>query len=200
MGSISEWRVLGSEARIAAISAAKRGNVRRARLVWRRGMMTHSQTYQPKHRMRYAATLQQALPLHVRGTSYAQSLCRSAQRHQAHAHHQDARSAVDWGLAWLCAMRCFSSCWRLKTLGARQSWSTPSRCEAGSGNQGRARKRIWVDIKALRRRDFENGWQPKAATGEDAAAVVTLSPLHNDPFDQKLAARAGTEGVFISDC
>jgi PIN domain nuclease of toxin-antitoxin system len=69
---------------------------------------------------------------------------------------------------------------------------------------------IWeVAIKVRRRPNFEitagllrrflldNGFTELLVTGEHAAAVETLPPIHGDPFDRLLIAQAFSEAVVL---
>ena len=54
-----------------------------------------------------------------------------------------------------------------------------------------------VDPRLLRRGLLDNGYVELPVTGEHAAAVAQLPPLHRDPFDRLLLAQATTEGVTL---
>jgi PIN domain nuclease of toxin-antitoxin system len=54
-----------------------------------------------------------------------------------------------------------------------------------------------VDPHQLRRGLAENGYVEAPITGEHAAAVSRLPPVHRDPFDRLLVAQATVEGVTL---
>ena len=54
-----------------------------------------------------------------------------------------------------------------------------------------------VNAAVLRRGLLDNGYEELAISGEHAAAVATLPPLHKDPFDRMLVAQAMTEGIVL---
>jgi len=49
----------------------------------------------------------------------------------------------------------------------------------------------------LRRGLLENGYDELAISGAHAVAVLSLPPLHKDPFDRMLVAQATVEGVVL---
>ena len=44
---------------------------------------------------------------------------------------------------------------------------------------------------------MNNGYRELAITGEHAAAVANLPPLHKDPFDRMLVAQSIVEGIML---
>ena len=54
-----------------------------------------------------------------------------------------------------------------------------------------------VDPALLRRALIDNSYQELPVTGEHAVAVVTLPPLHRDPFDRLLVAQSIVEGILL---
>ncbi len=62
---------------------------------------------------------------------------------------------------------------------------------------GRGRADFRIDPGLLRRNLFDNGYSELAVTGAHAAALVSLPPLHKDPFDRMLVAQATVEGVTL---
>lgn len=60
---------------------------------------------------------------------------------------------------------------------------------------GRADFRL--DPSVLRRALVQNGYVEAPVTGEHAAAVSRLPPLHKDPFDRLLFAQATIEGLAL---
>lgn len=51
-----------------------------------------------------------------------------------------------------------------------------------------------VEPQRLRRGLLNNGWRELAVVGDHAAAILTLPPIHKDPFDRILLAQAHIEG------
>ncbi|MDB5476175.1 MAG: twitching motility protein PilT [Phenylobacterium sp.] len=54
-----------------------------------------------------------------------------------------------------------------------------------------------ADPHQLRRGLTDNGYVEAPITGEHAAAVSRLPPVHRDPFDRLLVAQATVEGVTL---
>ena len=54
-----------------------------------------------------------------------------------------------------------------------------------------------IDAALLRRNLLKNSYQELAITGEHAAAVANLPPLHKDPFDRMLVAQSIVEGITL---
>jgi PIN domain nuclease of toxin-antitoxin system len=54
-----------------------------------------------------------------------------------------------------------------------------------------------ADARILRRGLVDNGYVELPITGEHAAAVAGLPPLHADPFDRILVAQALVEGITL---
>lgn len=54
-----------------------------------------------------------------------------------------------------------------------------------------------VDPRMLRSGLLSNGWQELVVSGEHAAAVLDLPPIHKDPFDRLLLAQARVEGLTL---
>jgi PIN domain nuclease of toxin-antitoxin system len=54
-----------------------------------------------------------------------------------------------------------------------------------------------ADPHVLRRGLLDNGYLELPITGQHAAHVYTLPPLHKDPFDRLLLAQAITEGITL---
>ena len=61
----------------------------------------------------------------------------------------------------------------------------------------RGRADFRIDPVLLRRNLFDNGYSELAVTGAHAAALLSLPPLHKDPFDRMLVAQATVEGVTL---
>jgi PIN domain nuclease of toxin-antitoxin system len=49
----------------------------------------------------------------------------------------------------------------------------------------------------LRRGLLDNLYRELLITGEHAAAVASLPPLHRDPFDRMLVAQSLVEGIML---
>ncbi len=62
---------------------------------------------------------------------------------------------------------------------------------------GLGRKDFRVDPRLLRRGLLENGYFELAVTGEHAARVDILPPIHEDPFDRILVTQALIEGITL---
>ena len=60
-----------------------------------------------------------------------------------------------------------------------------------------ARDDFQIDPRLLRRSLFDNEYRELTITGEHAAAVANLPPLHRDPFDRMLVAQSIVEGVIL---
>jgi PIN domain nuclease of toxin-antitoxin system len=54
-----------------------------------------------------------------------------------------------------------------------------------------------ANAAVLRRGLLDNGYEELAISGEHAAVVATLPPLHKDPFDRMLVAQAMTAGIML---
>jgi PIN domain nuclease of toxin-antitoxin system len=54
-----------------------------------------------------------------------------------------------------------------------------------------------ADARLLRRGLLENGYEELPIDGRHALAVLSLPPLHKDPFDRMLVAQATVEGVAL---
>ena len=54
-----------------------------------------------------------------------------------------------------------------------------------------------ADPRVLRRGLLDNGYIELPITGQHAANVDSLPPLHKDPFDRLLLAQALTEGITL---
>lgn len=54
-----------------------------------------------------------------------------------------------------------------------------------------------VDAGILRRGLLENGYTELPITGEHAARINALPPLHKDPFDRMLVAQATVEAMTL---
>lgn len=67
--------------------------------------------------------------------------------------------------------------------------------------RGLGRDDFNVDPHVLRRGLLENGYEELPISGNHAAFVLSLPPIHKDPFDRMLAAQAQVEGItlFTSD-
>lgn len=62
---------------------------------------------------------------------------------------------------------------------------------------GLGRKDFRADPRLLRTGLLENGYFELAVTGEHAARVDILPPIHKDPFDRILVTQALTEGITL---
>ncbi len=62
---------------------------------------------------------------------------------------------------------------------------------------GRGRADFRIDAGRLRRSLFDNGYIEIPMTGAHAAALMSLPPLHKDPFDRMLVAQATIEGLIL---
>ena len=62
---------------------------------------------------------------------------------------------------------------------------------------GLGRDDFRVNAAVLRRGLLDNGYEELAISGEHAAAVATLPPLHKDTFDRMLVAQATIEGIML---
>ena len=54
-----------------------------------------------------------------------------------------------------------------------------------------------VDPRVLRRGLLDNGYLELPILSERAVAVMTLPPIHKDPFDRLLVAQAIVEGITL---
>lgn len=63
--------------------------------------------------------------------------------------------------------------------------------------RGLDRPDFTVNTRLLRRGLLDNGYQELPITGEHAAAVDGLPPLHKDPFDRMLIAQSISEGIAL---
>jgi PIN domain nuclease of toxin-antitoxin system len=54
-----------------------------------------------------------------------------------------------------------------------------------------------TDPHALRKALLANGYVELPITSEHAAGVVTLPPIHKDPFDRLMVAQAISEGITL---
>ena len=54
-----------------------------------------------------------------------------------------------------------------------------------------------IDPRRLRRGLLENGYQELPIEGPHILALLSLPPLHKDPFDRLLVAQATTEGITL---
>jgi PIN domain nuclease of toxin-antitoxin system len=54
-----------------------------------------------------------------------------------------------------------------------------------------------VDPRVFRRNLVDNGYVELPITTGDALAVLSLPPIHKDPFDRMLIAQAMVEGVTL---
>ena len=62
---------------------------------------------------------------------------------------------------------------------------------------GLRRPDFQVDPALFRRNLLNNGYQELPVTGEHAAAIAGLPPLHKDPFDRMLVAQSIVEGITL---
>jgi len=62
---------------------------------------------------------------------------------------------------------------------------------------GRGRDDFQVDPRLLRRELVDNLYRELPVTGEHAAAIASLPPLHRDPFDRMLVAQSMVEGIML---
>ncbi len=62
---------------------------------------------------------------------------------------------------------------------------------------GLGRADFTLDPRLLRRSLVDNGYEELDITGAHAASVVSLPPIHKDPFDRLLIAQAIEEGVTL---
>jgi len=63
--------------------------------------------------------------------------------------------------------------------------------------RGLGRADFTVNPRLLRRGLLDNGYLELPITGEHAAAVDGLPPLHKDPFDRMLIAQSIVEGITL---
>ena len=63
--------------------------------------------------------------------------------------------------------------------------------------RGRGRDDFQIDPRLLRRSLLDNEYRELTITGEHAAAIANLPPLHRDPFDRMLVAQSIVEGVIL---
>ncbi|WP_157216965.1 type II toxin-antitoxin system VapC family toxin [Flavisphingomonas formosensis] len=54
-----------------------------------------------------------------------------------------------------------------------------------------------VDPRQLRRALIDNGYEELPITGEHAASIDRLPPIHKDPFDRMLIAQALAEDLML---
>ena len=62
---------------------------------------------------------------------------------------------------------------------------------------GPGRDDFQADARLLRRALLDNNYIELPVTGEHAAAVLDLPPIHKDPFDRMLVAQARCEGLTL---
>jgi PIN domain nuclease of toxin-antitoxin system len=62
---------------------------------------------------------------------------------------------------------------------------------------GLGREDFKVDPRILRRALLDNGYLELPILSEHAVAVMTLPPIHRDPFDRLLVAQAIVEGITL---
>ncbi|HEY2482174.1 MAG TPA: type II toxin-antitoxin system VapC family toxin [Caulobacteraceae bacterium] len=62
---------------------------------------------------------------------------------------------------------------------------------------GLGRRDFDVEPHGLRRALLENGYEELPVTGEHAAFVTSLPPIHKDPFDRLLVAQAALAGLIL---
>lgn len=62
---------------------------------------------------------------------------------------------------------------------------------------GLGRPDFQVDPRLLRRGLLDNGYEELPVTGDHAAAIGNLPPLHADPFDRMLVAQSMVEGILL---
>ncbi|MDY7561238.1 type II toxin-antitoxin system VapC family toxin [Pseudomonas sp. 10B1] len=63
--------------------------------------------------------------------------------------------------------------------------------------QGLGRADFKVDARVLRRGLLDNGYSELPVGSEHAVAIVSLPPIHKDPFDRILVAQATVEGITL---
>ncbi|MBV9248127.1 MAG: type II toxin-antitoxin system VapC family toxin [Acetobacteraceae bacterium] len=59
------------------------------------------------------------------------------------------------------------------------------------------REDFQADPRLLRRGLLDNGYEELAITGQHAAAVHALPPIHKDPFDRILIAQSSVEEITL---
>ena len=62
---------------------------------------------------------------------------------------------------------------------------------------GLGREDFQVNAAVLRRGLLDHGYEELTISGDHAAAVATLPPLHKDPFDRMLIAQSMTTGIML---
>ncbi len=62
---------------------------------------------------------------------------------------------------------------------------------------GRGRDDFRIDVSSLRRQLFDHGYAELAMSGAHAAGLMSLPPIHKDPFDRMLVAQAMIEGLTL---
>lgn len=62
---------------------------------------------------------------------------------------------------------------------------------------GLGREDFKVDPRVLRRGLLDNGYLELPILSEHVVAVMTLPPIHKDPFDRLLVAQAIVEGITL---
>lgn len=62
---------------------------------------------------------------------------------------------------------------------------------------GLGREDFKVDPRVLRRGLLDNGYLELPILSEHVVAVMTLPPIHRDPFDRLLVAQAIVEGITL---
>lgn len=63
--------------------------------------------------------------------------------------------------------------------------------------QGLGRDDFKVEAHLLRRGLLDNGYDELPITSEHAIAVISLPPIHKDPFDRMLVAQSIVEGITL---
>ncbi|MCA8889264.1 MAG: type II toxin-antitoxin system VapC family toxin [Parvularculaceae bacterium] len=73
---------------------------------------------------------------------------------------------------------------------AASIWEVAIKCALG-------REDFAANPKSLRAALIDAGWNEIAITGEHAAGMLDLAPIHKDPFDRMLLSQARVEGMTL---
>ncbi|MDE0127600.1 MAG: type II toxin-antitoxin system VapC family toxin [Bryobacterales bacterium] len=87
-------------------------------------------------------------------------------------------------------------CELVENSGTEFVFSAASTWEVAIKN-GLGHRDFRVDPRLLRRGLLENYYVDLAVTGEHAASVDILPPIHKDPFDRILVTQAMAEGITL---
>lgn len=93
-------------------------------------------------------------------------------------------------LLWAAARKLLTNPRNELVFSAASLWEIAIKC--GPGRDG-----FEVDARVLRRGLLDNGYTELPVLSQDAAAIGTLPPIHEDPFDRLLVAQSMVEGITL---